>query len=296
MLNATLPALAFALVTAFAMPASTQQLAAIGDLRVHQAAPEETLLDIARNNKIGFVEIRAANPDIDPWLPGEGRDVMIPDYHLLPDAPQEGVVVNLGEMRLYLFRAGEMPVSFPIGVGREGMKTPLGRTTITRKTAGPSWYPTPRMRAEDPSLPRVVGPGPENPLGTHALYLGWPAYLIHGTNKPWGVGRRVSSGCIRMYPEDIEAFFDMVPTGTPVTVVDQPIKMAWIDGELYMEAHPSKAQADAIEMDGHFRHELSNGFSKRLLDLAGQQAARLDWPMIRKAVLERSGLPVQITR
>lgn len=274
-----------------------QELTAFGGVQTYAAAKEETLLDIARAHKIGFVEMRAANPDVDPWLPGEGREITIPAHHLLPDAPREGLVVNLGEMRLYYFEEkGQPPVTFPIGVGRDGMKTPLGQTTIERKTEGPNWYPTPRMRREDPTLPKVVKAGANNPLGSHALYLGWPTYLIHGTNKPWGVGRRVSSGCIRLYPEDIANLFTMVPKGTKVTVVDQPVKFGWIGGELFMEAHPSKGQADALEMKGSFEHRLEDGFSAAVIKAAGDQTQRLDWRAIREAVMRRSGLPVQVTR
>ncbi len=261
----------------------------------HVVQAEETLLDIARNLNLGFVELRAANPDVDPWVPGAGTRLTIPARHLLPDAPRADVVVNLGEMRLYrFFSDGRPTVTFPIGVGREGMKTPLGATTIVRRAEGPSWRPTPRMRAEDPSLPAVVGPGPDNPLGSHALYLGWPAYLIHGTNKPWGVGRRVSSGCIRLYPEDIARLYEMTPTGTSVHVVDQPIKLAWAEDRLWLEAHPSKSQADQIEMHGEFRFELPEGFSRMVIEHAGEAAGRIDWQAVRRAVKARAGYPVAI--
>ena len=227
-----------------------------GNLRetaTYRASHEDNLLDVARRFNLGYVEMVAANPGTDPWLPGAGTEVVLPTVHLMPEAGAEGVVINLADMRLYYFdEAGGPPQSFPIGIGRDGLSTPLGSTEIVRKREDPTWRPTKRMRAEDPELPEVVPPGPENPLGDRAMYLGWPQYLIHGTNKPWGIGRRVSSGCIRMYPEDARKLFDLVEVGTKVTVVDQPIKLGWIDGELFMEAHPTQAQSDQLEADGRF--------------------------------------------
>ena len=202
----------------------------MGEEKIYVATQEDTLVHIARAQEMGFVEMRAANPNVDPWIPGNGTEVILPKRHILPDAPHEGIVINLPEMRLYAFVNGDQePSTFPIGIGREGLETPLGTTTVVRKAEGPSWRPTARMRREDPSLPAVVEAGPENPLGTHALYLGWPTYALHGTNKPYGIGRRISSGCIRLYPENITQLFEMIPVGTKVTVVNQPIKLAWID-------------------------------------------------------------------
>ena len=162
---------------------------------------------------------------------------MLPTVHLLPDAAPEGIIINLADMRLYYFAEPGGPMqSFPIGIGREGLLTPLGSTKVVRKNKDPTWRPTPRMRAENPELPEAVPAGPDNPLGNRAMYLGWPQYLIHGTNKPLGIGRRTSSGCVRMYPEDVEYLFDRIAVGTKVTVVDQPIKLSWIDDALYIEA------------------------------------------------------------
>lgn len=288
------------LIVALNPPALAQddgRLHVVGGLQLYRAAYEDTLQEVARRFNVGFVELRAANPAVDPWLPGEGTEILLPDQHLLPDAPQEGVVINLGEMRLYHFREpGQPPETYPIGIGRDGFATPLGSTTVTRKAAGPSWYPTPRMRAEDPELPARVPPGPENPLGSHALYLGWPTYLIHGTNKPFGVGRRVSSGCIRLYPEDIERLYAAVPVGTRVTVVDQPVKLAWIGGQLYLEAHPSKEQADQIEIGEMMAFELPPGFSRQIVEVAADAVDRVDWQVVRTAAVERKGVPIRITR
>ena len=263
----------------------------------YRASYEDTLVEVARRFKLGYVEMVAANPDTDPWLPGEGTDVILPTVHLLPEAAHEGIVINLADMRLYYFETPDGPPrSYPIGIGRDGLTTPLGSTTIARKAKDPTWHPTERMRAEDPELPEVVPPGPDNPMGTRAMYLAWPLYAIHGTNKPYGIGRRSSSGCIRMYPEDAEELFDLVDVGTKVTVVDQPIKLKWTDGELFMEAHPSQHQSDQIELEGRFTPELPSHVVDQVLEVAGDEAGRLDWSRIREATVERRGYPIRITR
>ncbi len=293
------PALSKALAAWLACAAGMAFAAAppsIGKMRVHEAAYEDTLVDLARKENLGYVEMRAANPDVDPWLPGAGTKLVVPGEHLLPEGPREGILINLPDMRLYYFPQKDgAPLSWPIGIGADGLATPTGSTTVVRKMAGPSWRPTAEKRARDPEVPEVVGPGPDNPLGAYALYLGWPAYLIHGTNKPWGVGRRVSSGCIRMYPEGIEDVFSRVSPGTKVTVVNQPVKMAFKGGELFMEAHPTLVQADAVEARGRFFPEVPEGFLKHVLSVAGDAAVRLDWPTVRQVVRERRGYPVQVT-
>ncbi len=266
----------------------------------YQTAYEDTLLDVARQFNLGYVEIVAANPGVDPWVPGEGTEIVLPTVHLMPDladANPDGIVINLAEMRLYFFeKPGAAPRSFPIGIGRDGLKTPIGITKVVAKRKDPSWRPTARMREEDPELPEVVDPGPENPLGTRALYLGWPEYLIHGTNKPPGVGRRVSSGCVRMYPEDVETLFKMVKVGSNVTVIDQPIKLGWIDGDLFIEAHPTQEQSDQLEALGRFEPQLDSRIVDRVLAHASNDRRRLDWSRVRSAIVERRGYPVRITR
>lgn len=267
---------------------------AIGEMKEYTTKYEDTLVQLSRDNNIGFVEMRAANPDVDPWLPGAGVHIILPTMYILPDAPRRGIVINLPEMRLYYYGKPEQPpVSHPLGIGREGLSTPMGTTTIVSKIEGPVWRPTDRMRKEDPKLPVSVPPGPDNPLGTHAMYLGWPEYRIHGTNKPFGIGRRSSSGCIRMYPEDIASLYPEVPVGTPVTVIDQPVKAAWIGTDFYVEAHPSIAQANAIEENGGMpAYELSDDDMKEILKAAGEDAQHLDWPKIRDVIRARNGYPV----
>jgi L,D-transpeptidase ErfK/SrfK len=216
---------------------------------------------------------------------------------MMPDAEPQGIVINLSDMRLYYFEAPDAPPrSYPIGIGREGLTTPVGTTEVVRKAKNPTWRPTARMRAEHPEYPAVVPPGPDNPMGTRAMYLGWPQYAIHGTDKPWGVGRRASSGCIRMYPEDAEELFDLIGIGTRVTVVDQPIKLGWIDGALFMEAHPTQSQSDELEALGRFDPVLPSSVVDQVLAAAGTEAARLDWSQIRRATIERRGYPVRVTR
>ncbi|MCB9987795.1 MAG: L,D-transpeptidase family protein [Rhodospirillales bacterium] len=268
----------------------------IGDMKTHTTVFEDTFIQIARDNNIGFNELRSANPDIDPWLPGADVKLTLPTRHILPDADHQGIVINLPEMRLYYFKdKNEPPITHPLGVGREGLATPTGTTSIVRKVDGPIWRPTPRMREENPDLPAAVPPGTENPMGTHALYLGWPQYALHGTNKPYGIGRRVSSGCIRLYPEDIKTMYRDVPVGTKVTVIDQPVKLAWIDDTLYLEAHPRLDQAIKIEQEGGLPdYQLGADEMKAIIKAAGKDEALLDWPLVRKLVRERNGYPVAI--
>lgn len=267
-----------------------------GETKIHKAAFEDTLIHLARNNELGFVELRAANPTLDPWIPGAGARIVLPKQHLIPDADRKGIIINLAEMRVYYFKtAGEAPLTYPISIGREGLLTPLGKTSIVRKKEGPTWRPTARMRKEDPELPAVVPPGPENPLGTHAMYFGWPTYAMHGTNKPYGIGRRVSSGCIRMYPEHIKKLFPMVPVGTSVMVVDQPVKVGWIDDKMYIEVSPTQDQSIKIEEDGVLKsYEITTEDMKRITKKAGAYADKIDWVKVRTAVQEHRGYPVPI--
>ncbi len=269
-----------------------------GETVVHKAAFEDTLIHMARENGLGFVELRAANPTLDPWIPGAGARIILPKKHLLPDAPRKGLVINLAEMRVYYFKEeGKEPQTYPISIGRDGLQTPIGTTKIVRKKEGPTWRPTARMRKEDPELPASVGPGPDNPLGSHALYLGWPQYLMHGTNKPYGIGRRVSSGCMRMYPEDIKALFPQVPVGTMVTVVDQPVKAGWVGDRFYIEVSPNQDQSLKIEEDGVVKsYEITAEDMKRISKKAGAHADKINWSLVRKTVQEHRGVPVSVLK
>lgn len=277
-------------------PSYAYDLPYVGEIRTIETHYDDTLSYLARDYNLGYVELISANPGVDPWMPGDGTTLILPDRHILPDAPHKGIVINLPEMRLYAYLdEGLEPVTFPLGIGREGLETPTGQTTIMRKVAGPTWRPTARMREEDPTLPAFIGPGADNPLGTHALYLGWPEYLIHGTNRPFGIGRRVSSGCIRMYPEAITRLFTLIPTGTPVNVVNQPIKAAWIDDTLYMEAHTNMTQSIQREEGQPMTPApLTEEEKTYIRTLAGDKADQLDWDKITELVERRNGIPTPV--
>jgi L,D-transpeptidase ErfK/SrfK len=208
---------------------------------------DDTFSDIARRFDVGYEEMVHANPGVDPWLPGVGREVVVPTQYILPAAPREGVVVNLASMRIFYYpprkKGADTPIvyTYPIGIGREGWKTHEGTTKVVERTKNPVWVVPASVRAEHAKdgdmLPAQVPPGPDNPLGQYRLRLGWPTYLIHGTNKPYGVGMRVSHGCMHLYPEDIAALFDLIPVGTKVTIVNQPYLFGWRDDTLYMQAY-----------------------------------------------------------
>jgi len=270
----------------------------VGEVRAIDAAHEDTLLDIARRHGLGYEELRAANPGVDPWLPGAGTRIVLPTRFILPDAPHRGLVLNVAEMRLYHFpepRAGEPPrvETFPIGIGREGWETPLGASRVVQKVRNPAWYPPASIRAEheemgDP-LPRVVPPGPDNPLGDFALRLGIPGYLIHGTNKPAGIGMRVSHGCVRLYPEDIAALYGEVRAGTPVHIVDQPYKVARAGDRLLLEAHPPGG-----EFAGAAPGDLTPLVRALVAATGDPGSPAVDWERARQIALSADGIPTEV--
>ncbi len=219
----------------------------IGEVQVVHSRWEETLLDIARRHGVGFEEIVRANPGVNAWVPGEGTEVLVPTRFVLPDVPRRGIVINLPEYRLYYFPepvAGEprRVITHPVSIGRMDWDTPIGLHRITEMRRNPSWRPPDSVRAEYAAegrrLPAVVPPGPDNPMGSRAMRLTLPSYLIHGTNRPEGVGMRVTAGCIRMYPEDVEALYEQVALGTEVRIINQPYKVGWNGHVMYLEAHP----------------------------------------------------------
>ncbi len=213
----------------------------VGEVQITETSAQDSLPDIARRFNVGYNEINRANPGVDMWVPGAGRRVVVPTQFVLPNAPHVGIVVNVAEMRLYYYPprgpdGREIVFTYPIGIGRVNWKTPSGVTTVVRKVVNPVWRPPADIREEhredgDP-LPVEIGPGPDDPMGNRALYLGWPLYAIHGTNKPVGVGMRVSHGCMHLYPEDILQLYNMVPLGTEVRVVNQPFVFGWHRGRL----------------------------------------------------------------
>ncbi len=296
-------AIAALLMAAAIMPAAASDYslapgqAAVGVVGTYVARANDILLDTARDHDLGFTQLMAANPGVNPWLPGAGKRIVLPSRYILPDAPHQGIVINLAEQRLFYFPpGGDRVETFPIGIGVIDATTPLGATRVTDKTPNPTWHPPPSIRAEEPDLPAAIPPGPDNPLGAFALRLGWPNYLIHGTNKPDGVGRNVSHGCIRLYPEDIARLFREVSIGTPVRVVDQEVKTAWIGNTLYVEVHTSKAQAEEIATKGSFKASDPPDLVARVTAAAQTRGARIAWYALRRAGLERTGLLVAVAK
>lgn len=292
-----LSALLLAATAPCALAASTYPTM-IGEMVDYRTKSEDdTLIEIAYREDIGYVELRAANPELDPWLPGNNKKVILPKQHIVPKGARTGVLINLGEMRLYHFKGNGKVESFPLGIGREGLLTPSGSTTVVRKASDPTWRPTPRMLREKPELKAVVPPGPDNPMGPRALYLGWPQYAIHGTNTPWGIGRRVSSGCLRMYNHDIKKLYDEVEVGSKVTVIDQPVKTAWVDDVFYIEAHPNAQQADSIVMNKtNIDYKVSQAELDAIMKEVGDKKDAIDWGQVRKALRYRPGYPMAVSK
>ena len=268
-----------------------------GSVTTVRADGRDTLLDIARRYGLGYHDVKLSNPEVDTWLPGSGTEVLLPTEFVLPLGRREGIILNVPEMRLYYFPASKdsgqpQVMTFPVGIGREGWTTPYVSTRVIQKKERPSWYPPESIRAEhaangDP-LPRRVGPGPDNPLGEYAMRLGIPEYLIHGTNKPWGVGMRVSHGCVRLYPEDIKTLYGQVRLGTPVSIVNQPYKVGIRAGRLFLEAHPY-LQEDAAQ----FKDNLTS-VVKMVVANTEEGGYEVDWELVRQVVESARGIPVEI--
>lgn len=267
----------------------------IGRLEFRKADAEDTFVDLAPELGIGYVELTLANQHLDPWVPKAGARIVIPDIHLLPSSPREGIIVNTGDMRLYHFLPGEAPRSYPIGIAKEGYATPHGDTKVVRKKEKPIWYPSSSALRDEPTLPRAVPPGPDNRLGEFALYLGWPTYLIHGTNDPRGVGRHSSRGCIRLYPAHIEELFARVPVGTKVRVVHEPVKLGWVAGELYLEVHPEQDRALALDESGKLELEPARDLRSIVTKAAGKEIDRVNWDRVARVSHFSAGIPVRIT-
>jgi L,D-transpeptidase ErfK/SrfK len=267
----------------------------VGRLAFRTALAEDTFVDLAPELGVGYLELLAANQSIDPWVPTAGARLVVPAAHLVPSGPREGIVINTGDRRLYYFAPGEPARSYPIGIAKEGYATPHGTTRVVRKKEKPTWYPGPTARRDDPSLPAAVPPGPDNRLGEYALYLGWPAYLVHGTNDPRGVGRHSSRGCIRLYPDDIAELFALAPVGTKVRVVHEPVKLGWIGGDLYLEVHPDKDRALALDETGKLEREPVRDLRAQVTKAAGSELGRVDWDRVARASLASAGIPVRIT-
>jgi L,D-transpeptidase ErfK/SrfK len=271
--------------------------AVIGEPQIVYTREENTFSDLAREYGLGYDEIVAANPDIDPWLPGDGTAVLLPTQYVLPDVSRRGLILNIASKRLFYFPevADGAPIqvlTYPIGIGRVGWETPLGDTTVISKARDPSWYvpvSVRRERAEMGSpLPAVVPPGPDNPLGHFVLKLDMPGYLIHGTNQPYGVGMRVSHGCIRLYPENIEPLYGIVGIGEAVTIINEPYLAGWRDGELYFESH-SPLEDDVITPE-----ERMQEIFDRTRNSSGAFVAQVEQDRAHEVAEEARGVPVRV--
>ena len=267
-----------------AVPCDGEVVGAVG---TEVVARDDSLIEMARRHDLGFGEIAAANPDRDPFVPPAGSRVVLPTAWIVPELVPGTLLVNLSEMRLYLLLeggAGKLLVTFPIGIGVDGYSTPVGRFRVVAKETNPTWYVPRSVLKEEPHLPPTVPPGPDNPLGTHALRLSLGTVLVHGTNRPWGVGRRVSHGCIRLYPEDIPVLYGLVPIGAPVQVVRQPVKVGVSANRVLVEVHEDP------EAGVDLRHEARSLLARRGL------LGRVDEARLEAAVRARSGIPVDVGR
>jgi len=289
----------------------------IGAVSTITARYEDTLVDIARRHGLGYQDIVRANPNINSWVPGEGTEVILPTRFVLPPGPREGLVLNLAEYRMYYFpkpKRGEPAYVYiyPMSIGRMDWETPLGRTKIVAMAKNPAWYPPQSVRDEHAAdgnpLPRIVPPGPANPLGSRAMRLEIPGYLIHGTNRPAGVGMRVSHGCVRMFPEDIEFLFERIRVNTVVRIINVPVKVGW-DGEaLVAEVHPllespqslvedslqriEKLDADIelLEVSSPSRDPLTQ-MTEQFIAATAERAGQLDWDLVELLVERSDGIP-----
>jgi L,D-transpeptidase ErfK/SrfK len=268
-----------------------------GEVKTIIADERETLLDIARQHGFGYQDIKLINKDVDTWLPGDGQEIILPSKFILPVAPMKGIVLNIPEMRLYYYPKKEQGKlqevhTYPLGVGREGWNTPYISTMIVEKKIKPNWYPPTSIREEheeagDP-LPKIVRPGPDNPLGSYAMRLGRRDYLIHGTNKPYGIGMRISHGCIRLYPEDIEELFSKVSLETPVNIINQPYKIGIKNDVIYLEAHPFLDEDKDI-----FENNLTSIISM-IIKISSEREYQLDMPSAYEAIKNPNGIPVPV--
>lgn len=297
-------------------PAGNDVIGAVASI---DARAEDTLLDIARRHGLGYEDIIRANPEVDPWLPGEGTEVVLPTRFVLPPGPRRGVVLNLAEYRLYYFpkpAPGEPAVvmTYPMSIGRMDWATPLGETHIVSKVERPTWYPPDSVRqeheADGRTLPRTVPPGPDNPLGEFAMRLGLPGYLIHGTNRPAGVGMRVTHGCIRMFPEDIEFLFGQVSVDTPVRIINEPVKLGWDGDRLVMEVHrtldvspvPADENTASVSIDAQAEPQIIEppmrsrltALTVRFVAATNSRAGELDWDFAEQLLERADGIPAAV--
>jgi L,D-transpeptidase ErfK/SrfK len=267
----------------------------VGQMSMITTKESDTFIELARRYGLGFQELVLANPKVDPWLPGEGTQVVVPTRYILPNSKHEGLILNLAEMRVYYFpkKSPGYVYTYPISIGKEGWATPNTKTTIIGMRKNPTWTPTESIRKEheeknDP-LPATVPPGPDNPLGEYAIRLGLSGYLIHGTNNPRGIGMRVTHGCVRLHPDDIEDLYARVSLNTPVTIINQPYKIAWSNGKLYAEMHPSEG-----DETGTNSRNLTQFVQAIIGATKSKKDYKVNWKLANQLAKNKTGLPTSV--
>lgn len=278
--------------TSYKLPGNNESL--IGEILYRTTSSGENVVTIAKQYDLGYNALEHANPQVNMARGfSPNIDLQIPTQHLLPNEPRQGIVINLPEMRMYYYPDGSHKVlTYPIGIGKIGKTIPITETSITRKTRDPIWIPPQDIREfnlqQGIVLPSIMPPGPDNPLGSYAIYMRLPTYLIHSTIFPESVGRRASFGCIRMYENDIETFFPIIKKGTPVIIINTPVKIAWQKNRLYMEAHrPLEEHHDSINTS-------LPGIVKLINNNSIDSPVLIDWQMVSYLAKDRDGLPHEI--
>ncbi|MFT3742371.1 MAG: L,D-transpeptidase family protein [Gammaproteobacteria bacterium] len=265
----------------------------VGEVQTAVTKPGDSLAQVARDYDMGYTELEEANPNLDPDHIPAGSVIVIPSQFILPPGPRQGIVINLAEMRLYYYPKGRDTVmTFPIGIGREGQDaTPTGSLKIVEHIANPTWHSPESIRIERAKdgviIPKVVPPGPDNPLGNYAMRLSNMTYLIHGTNDPLGgIGRRSSGGCIRLYPEDIQQLFGATPNGTHVAIINTAYKAGWANNALYFESHVALEEKNNQAVDDKSQIQ-------SIINRAAQSRpnATIDWNKVTSISGETQGLP-----
>jgi L,D-transpeptidase ErfK/SrfK len=266
----------------------------VGAIAAVNTKENDTLSDIARHFGLGYNDISIANPSIEPWTPKSNSRVLLPLRFIVPDAPRKGIVLNLANMRMFYYPKNQPNklFTYPIGIGRQGWNTPMGVTRIADKKANPTWAVPESIQREHAEkgapLPKVVRSGPDNPLGYYAMHLGFPGYLIHGTNKPYGIGMQISHGCVQLYPEDIKDLFNKASVGMEVRITHQPYLTAWDNKMLYLEAH------EPLEKWSRSKAQLKKQLLKKLSKIASAANISVDWKKVDRVVDRSDGIPTPI--
>ena len=268
--------------------------ALIGEIAAVDTRENDTLPDVARHFGLGYNDITAANTGVSAWTPQPNSRVLLPLQFIVPDAPRKGIVLNVANMRMFYYpkKDRNKVYTYPVGIGRDGWNTPMGLTSVAVKTPNPDWHVPPSIHREHAEkghyLPSVVRSGPDNPLGFYAMRLAIGSYLIHGTNKPFGIGMQISHGCVQMYPEDIEVLFKKVSVGTPVRIVHDPYLTAWDNNMLYLEAN------EPLEKWANSKRQLKKQVSKELRKIAKQHNAEVDWDKVDHVIERSNGIPTPV--